>query len=167
MLLRHAKSSHENSSLKDYDRPLADRGKQDAPRLGLFLKQVHRRPGLIISSPARRAKQTSVLVADKAGLEPSAIQWEENLYYGGARDYLSLVQRAPAEFDTVMLVGHNPLMEETVSLLCGDPGNYIVRMPTGALVCLEHPALEWSQVKPGTARFQWMMIPKLLRRLEP
>ena len=166
MFLRHAKSSHDDSSLKDFDRPLADRGKQDAPLLGRFLRQVNRCPDLIISSTARRAKQTAVLVADQAGFEPSSIQWEEELYYGGARDYLKLVQKGPGKADSIMLVGHNPLIEEAVSLLCSEPGSYVVRMPTAALVSLEHPALEWSQVKAGTSRFQWMMIPKLLHRLK-
>jgi phosphohistidine phosphatase len=165
MLLRHAKSSHDDSSLKDFDRPLAKRGKRDVPRLGAFAQTVKALPGHIVSSPAERAKQTTEHFVEIAGLDANLIAWNENLYYGGARDYLSVIQQAPENVDTVLLVGHNPLMEETVSLLCNEEGVYTVRMPTAALVCIEHPAIEWPQVKPGTARIKWMMTPKLLQKM--
>jgi phosphohistidine phosphatase len=165
LLLRHAKSSHDDSSLKDFDRPLAKRGRRDSPRMGDFLKDVKALPGHIISSPAKRARQTIELFAEAAGVDSSLITWNEELYYGGARDYLTAIQKSPEEVNDIMLVGHNPLMEETVSLLCIEQGAYTVRMPTAALVCLEHPGTDWSQIKPGTARFKWMMIPKLLKKM--
>ena len=166
MLLRHAKSSHDDSSLKDFDRPLAKRGRKDAPRMGRFINQVDVLPGHIVSSPAKRAQQTTELLIESAELSSSVISWNENLYYGGgARDYLTAIHNAPGDTDDILLVGHNPLLEETVSLLCNGEGSYTVRMPTAALVCIEHPAIEWEQVKAGTARFQWMMIPKLLRKM--
>ena len=166
MLLRHAKSSHDNSSLKDYDRPLAERGRRDAQRMGKFVKRVKTLPNHIISSPAKRAKQTTLLFLKAGGINETLVEWDDNLYYGGARDYLHVIQKAPDEIDNILLVGHNPLLEETVSLLCNEQGSYPVRMPTTALVCIEHPAIKWKQVKPGTARLQWMMIPKLLDKLE-
>ncbi len=165
MLLRHAKSSHDDSSLKDFDRPLAKRGRKDAPRMGTFIRQVDALPGHVESSPAKRARQTTELLIESAEIPSSIITWNENLYYGGARDYLAAIHNAPEDTDDILLVGHNPLMEETVSLLCNGEGSYTVRMPTAALVCIEHPAIEWKQVKAGTARFQWMMIPKLLQRM--
>jgi len=165
MLLRHAKSSHEDSSLRDYDRPLAERGRRDAPRMGEFVKEVKALPACIISSPAKRARQTTLLFLKAAGIDESLVKWNEDLYYGGARNYLHIIQKAPDEIDNILLVGHNPLLEETVSLLCNEQGSYTARMPTTALACIEHPAIKWEQVKPGTARFCWMMIPKLLDRL--
>lgn len=165
MLLRHAKSSHDDSSLKDFDRPLAKRGQKDAPRMGTFAKSVQALPGHVVSSPAKRAKQTIELFAKTAGVDDELIHWDEDLYYGGARDYLAAVHNAPENANSILLVGHNPLMEETVSLLCNGEGAYTARIPTAALVCIEHPALDWQQVKPGTARIQWMMIPKLLKKL--
>jgi phosphohistidine phosphatase len=164
LLLRHAKSSWDDSSLKDFDRPLAKRGQKDAPRVGRFIRESKTVPATIISSPAQRAKQTAQLIAVEANLGTDAISWVEDLYYGGARDYLTAIQSAPEDAADIMLIGHNPLMEETVSLLCNGEGGYGVRMPTAALVCIEHPAIEWKQVKPGTARLKWMMIPKLLKK---
>lgn len=165
MLLRHAKSSHGNSGLKDFERPLAKQGKIEAPRMAKFVREVKALPATIISSPAKRAKQTTELFIEQTGIAESDITWNEDLYYGGVRDYLSTIQNAPEDVADIMLVGHNPLIEGTVSLLCNDEGSLDVRMPTAALVCIEHPAIEWGQVKPGTARIQWMMIPRLLNKL--
>lgn len=166
MLLRHAKSSRDDSSLKDYDRPLTKLGRRDAPLMGLFVKEVEALPDIIMSSPAKRAGQTVRLFAKASGFDLSLIRWNENLYYGGARDYLSAIQEAPETTEGVLLVGHNPLLEETVSLLCNLEGSYAVRMPAASLVCIEHPAVAWKQVKSGTARLKWMMIPSLLKKLE-
>jgi phosphohistidine phosphatase len=164
LLLRHAKSSHDDSSLKDIDRPLARQGRKDAPRIGAFVKDIDALPASIVSSTAKRAKQTTELFIEAAGMDSSLVTWNENLYYGGARDYLSAIQQASENIEGIMLVGHNPLMEETVSLLCNEEGAYTVRMPPAALICIEHPGIEWNQVKVGTARLKWMMTPKLLEK---
>lgn len=164
LLLRHAKSSHSDRSLKDFDRPLAKRGRKEAPLVAAFLKKVGALPASVISSPAKRAKQTTELFTQTAGIDTSLISWNENLYYGGARDYLSAIHQSPENVKGILLVGHNPLMEETVSLLCNGEGAFIARIPTAGLVCIEHPGMEWSQVKAGTARLKWMMTPKLLEK---
>ena len=165
LLLRHAKSSHDDSSLDDFDRPLARRGLKDSPRMGKFAKNSGYVPDFIVSSPAKRARQTTELFADASGIQNSQIDWNEDFYYGSSFDYLKEVQQSDEEIDSIMLVGHNPKMEETLSLLCGDRRSYIARMPTAALVCIEHPAVQWKQVKEGTARIKWMMIPKLLKKI--
>lgn len=165
LLLRHAKSSWDDSSLDDFDRPLAKRGIKDAPRMGAFARNTGYVPDLIISSPAKRAHQTTQLFAAEAGVEDSEIEWEEDFYYGSASDYLASVQQCDDGLGCVMLVGHNPKMEEIVSLLCGAGSGYIARMPTAALACVEHPANKWQQVKAGSARLKWMVIPKLLKEL--
>lgn len=162
LLLRHAKSSHANSSLKDFDRPLAPRGKKDAPKMGAFIRDIEYLPGMIISSPAKRAKQTTQLFLNGAGLTEDIIQWNEDLYYGSSADYLATIQRAENDTDIIMLIGHNPKMEDIARRLCGSAS---VRMPTAALVCLEQPANEWSQIREGMAWLKWMMIPKVLNKM--
>lgn len=166
MLMRHAKSSHANMNQKDIDRPLAKRGRIDAPRMGIFARQAGVLPGYIESSTAKRAQQTIDLFREAAEVEASVIKWNEDLYYGGARDYFKVIQKASDDAGRIMLVGHNPLLEELVSLLCNGEGAFVVRIPSGGLVCIEHPAMEWKQIKVGTARFQWMMIPELLQKIE-
>lgn len=165
LLLRHAKSSWDDPDLDDFDRPLAKRGKKDAPRMGLFSKKSGYLPEKIISSTAKRARQTTELFSKQAGIKEELIAWRDDFYYGSAFDYLEAIQNTPEDADTIMLVGHNPKMEEIASLLCSDSNSYTVRMPTAAMVCMEHPAVKWSQVREGTARVKWMMIPKLLKKL--
>jgi phosphohistidine phosphatase len=165
LLLRHAKSSWEDSSLDDFDRPLAKRGKKDAPIMGAFVKKTGYLPEQIYSSTAKRARQTTALFCKQAEIEDQAITWTDDFYYGSAFDYLEAIQNSPDDSDCIMLVGHNPKMEETASLLCSDNNSYTARMPTAALVCLEHPAVKWSQIREGTARIKWMVIPKLLKKL--
>lgn len=162
LLLRHAESSRDDSSLKDFDRPLAEGGRKDARHMGVFVKEIEAFPGYIMSSPAKRAKETVQIFAKKAGIDLSLIKWNKDFYSGSARDYLTAIQEAVDTEESILLAGHNPLLEQTASLLCNKEGAYTVRMPTGALVCIEHPAIEWRQVKPGTARLKWMMVPELL-----
>lgn len=165
MLLRHAKASHIGAAQKDIDRELTKVGRGDASQVGLFLKQVEGIPRHIQSSPAERARQTLRHILDVSEIDEEHVNWSDDLYYGGARDYFAMIQSATATADHIMVVGHNPLLEETVSLLCDGEGAYLVRIPQGGLVCIEHPAMEWNQIKPGTARFRWMMTPELLRKL--
>lgn len=164
--MRHAQSSHGTGSQKDFDRPLAKQGSIDAARMGLFIKQAEVQPAYIEASTAKRVRETTDLLIKSADLSSDIITWNKELYYGGARDYLSVVQKASDDTDRIMVVGHNPLLEETVSLLCNGEGEYLARIPSGGLICIEHPALKWEQIKPGTARFRWMMIPELLKKMD-
>ncbi len=162
LLLRHAKSSHDDSSQKDYDRPLAKQGKKDAPRVGQFIQSIEYQPGIIISSPAKRAEQTTRLFMEGANLHENIVQWNEDLYYGSSQDYLESIQNAQTPTDVIMLVGHNPKLEDIARRLCG---NGSVRMPTAGLACFEQPANEWDQIREGMASLKWMMTPKLLNKL--
>lgn len=165
ILLRHAKASHAGSAQRDLDRVLTKAGGSDASQIGLFLKQVESMPAYIYSSPAERARQTIRHILEITETDEQHLNWSDELYYGGARDYFGMIHSAPEEVNQMMIIGHNPLLEETVSLLCDGEGAYLVRIPEGGLVCIEHPAITWDQIKPGTARFRWMMTPDILRRL--
>lgn len=164
MFLRHANSSHD-PGLKDFDRPLTRDGKKDALAMGRFAKKVEALPNHLECSTAKRARQTCELFNKSVNLDESRLTFNKDLYYGGARDYLAIIQDAPKEVSDLLILGHNPLIEETVSLLCGEPGSYIVRIPAGALLCIEHPGIGWHQLKPGTARLRWMVTPQLLDKL--
>jgi phosphohistidine phosphatase len=165
LLLRHAKSSWDNPDLKDFDRPLAKRGLEDAPRMGKFIRKSKYKPGMIFSSPAQRAKETTELVSEGAKIDEDSISWNEDLYFGSVRDYLSAIQAASDDDERIMLVGHNPLMENTAGVLAGAQQKIALRMPTAALVCLESFADTWEAIAPGTCQIKWMMIPKVLKKL--
>ncbi|WP_138431990.1 SixA phosphatase family protein [Fodinibius saliphilus] len=166
MLLRHAQSPHATHGQKDFDRPLAQRGREDALRLGAFIQQTDNVPAHLVSSPAQRANETTTILVESAGIDESVITWDKELYHGGVQNYLKAIQESPNSVDTVLLVGHNPLLEQVVATLCNREGEYTARMSTASLVCMEHPAVKWGQVRPGTARFRWMMEPEILRKLD-
>jgi phosphohistidine phosphatase len=162
LLLRHAKSSWDIPGLKDFDRPLATRGQNDAPRMGKFLKKSGYLPGAVISSPAQRAKETIQLCLEAAGLDEEMITWNDDLYYGGASDYLEAIHSAPDKTERVMLVGHNPKIEDIAGELCGEAN---IRVPTAALLCFEQSANKWSQIKLEHTQLKWMVIPKMIKHL--
>lgn len=165
LLLRHAKSSWENPSLSDFDRPLAGRGLKDAPRMGKYLKKIGYRPEYVVSSPAQRAQQTAQLSVEAMKKDESIIKWDEGLYFESALKYIQAVQETPSEVETMMLVGHNPLIESATTTLSGGREGTGVRIPTAGLVCLESYAARWQDIKPGTCHIKWMMIPKVLKAI--
>jgi phosphohistidine phosphatase len=97
-------------------------------------------------------------------LNKEAVIWKESLYYGSSGDYLDTVRQSNDQHECLLMVGHNPLIEEAVSSLCCEEGRSVVIMPTAALVCLEYPGSRWNGIRPGTTRLKWMMIPKVLKK---
>ncbi|MEO1023566.1 MAG: histidine phosphatase family protein [Bacteroidota bacterium] len=165
LLLRHAKSSWDDPGLEDFNRPLAGRGLTDAPRMGKFIRKAGYKPDYIASSSATRAKQTTELVLEAAHVSHQMITWDNDLYFGSVNDYLNAIQQAPNQAETIMIVGHNPLMETVAGWLSGASERTAIRMPTAALVCLESFSVRWTDITPGTCQIKWMMIPKLLKEI--
>jgi phosphohistidine phosphatase len=142
LLLRHAKSSWADDKLADFDRPLNDRGRDDAPRMGQLLRRLELVPDLIITSSAKRAAATAELAARSAGYE-GEIQQTRQLYLAEPQAYIALARRAPEAVNTLMLVGHNPGIGELVALLGGDDET----MPTAALADFRLPITTWAELK--------------------
>lgn len=141
LLLRHAKSSWANEGLADFDRPLNDRGRHDAARMGKLLRRLDLVPELIISSSAKRAAKTAQLTAQAASYD-GEIRFVEQLYLAEPETYIGLARRTDDSVDTLILVGHNPGIEELVGLL----GGHEERMPTAALVCFQLPIVTWQEL---------------------
>ena len=163
LLLRHAKSSWSDPGLDDFDRPLAGRGLKDVPRMGKFLKKIRYKPEYVVSSPAARAAQTARICVESMKQDEQIIVWDENLYFESSQKYIEAVQQSPNRVDTIMLVGHNPLIETAATVLSGRKKNTAFRIPTAGLVCLESYAVRWQDITPGTCQVKWMMIPKVLK----
>lgn len=165
LLLRHAKSSWNDPLLDDYDRPLADRGLKAAPRVGKYLRKIGAKPDHIVSSPAKRARETVELVVDAMKLDQEMINWNEDLYFEGTDNYLEAIQQTPTKAERVLIVGHNPLLEYVATSLSGGNHSTSFRIPTAGLVCLESYAASWDNINPGTCQVKWMMIPKVLKNI--
>ena len=154
LVLRHGKSSWKDTSIADFDRPLKKRGKRAAEAVGQDIRRLNRCPDLIISSAARRARETAEIVSKSAGCEEPVIVTEK-LYMSGYRAYLQALVPVDAKHETVMLVGHNPDVENLVQHLTGQP----VTLPTAALVTMEWQADSWTHALDASGRLVSVTTP--------
>lgn len=161
LLLRHAKSDWDDSSLRDFDRPLAARGERDAPRMGKALRKSGASPDFIVSSPAARAKATveDVIKAARLSVKPS---FDEAVYGASSAELMKIVRRLPDKSTCTMLVGHNPGFEDLLSRLTGSHKH----MPTAALACIEFDIDQWNDVDDGKGKLGWLLTPKQLDETE-
>ncbi|HXU08123.1 MAG TPA: histidine phosphatase family protein [Blastocatellia bacterium] len=157
LLLRHAKSDWGDSSLRDFDRPLAERGERDAPRIGKALRKRGVTPDVIVASPAARAKAT-VQAAMKAAKVELNVTFDESIYGASAAELMKIIRRLPDTSGCALLVGHNPGFEDLVGRLTGSHE----RMPTAALACIEFQIEHWNDVDDGKGKLVWLLTPKRL-----
>jgi phosphohistidine phosphatase len=158
LLLRHAKSSRRDNGVRDFDRPLNQRGLKTAPAVGRLMKKRKLQPDLVLSSPAERARQTTLLVIEAASLK-TELRYDERIYEASAARLFELVSQIDDEANMVMLVGHNPGFEELLEVLTGEAHN----LPTAALACIELDIEKWNKVKAGGGRLEWLVKPKELK----
>jgi phosphohistidine phosphatase len=151
-LVRHAKSSWDNTALPDKDRPLADRGKRDAPKMGRRLLKRDVKPDLILSSPATRALSTAELIAKKLDYKRKNIAVRDCLYPGGVDDLLNVIHKLDDKLERVMLFGHNPGLTELAHRLSSE----ITHVPTCAIAAFTFDAKSWSNI--GKAKLAKMAL---------
>jgi len=154
-LLRHAKSSWKDSDLQDFDRPLNGRGEDAAPLVGRYIREQKLKVDLILSSPATRARQTAALVKESAKLAADLL-YDERIYEAEAARLLEVVTQAAESADALMLVGHNPGLEQLLMLLTGEAR----QMPTAALACVALDVEKWGKVRAEAGRLEWLVRPK-------
>lgn len=163
ILMRHAKSSWKEAGMKDFDRPLNKRGSEDAPGMAKFLEQTGNLPERIIASPAKRVVQTTNPLTDLSKNIDEPI-WDEHLYYGSVDDYMEAIRRTPSDFESIMLIGHNPMIEELVNRFNYETKN-MIKIPTAATAYFEFDIKNWEALHPEseTGTFKWLMTPKNLK----
>lgn len=169
-LLRHAKSSWEDSSLRDHDRPLAPRGRRAAPAMGRAMRDGRMIPELVLCSTAVRTRDTWGLVAPFLG-DDIPVEYDRALYGAGAATLLALVRGLPDDTLRVLLLGHNPgIGELAASLVADGPPQEVDRMvrkfPTGALAVLHTAATRWSRMAPGRCTLARFIRPRDLPEAE-
>ncbi|HEY7432776.1 MAG TPA: histidine phosphatase family protein [Streptosporangiaceae bacterium] len=179
VLLRHAKSSWVED-VPDHMRPLAGRGRRDAPGAGRWLRTAGCVPGLVLCSTARRTRQTWQLAeaglleageSGEPGLAAPPVSYERQIYGAAVADLLDLLQRQPASVRTLLVVGHEPGMSELTLTLAGAAGEatagsdlarLAAKFPTAAIAVLSS-AGDWSQLGPGRAQLVSFVTPRDLR----
>ncbi|QHL88574.1 histidine phosphatase family protein [Nibribacter ruber] len=160
-LLRHAKSSWKFEDLSDHDRPLAKRGRSDAPLIGQELSERKIKLDLMISSSAVRALSTATIVAKEIDYDPEKISVEEELYRIDATSLLHFIQALPDEYDQVMLVGHNPTLTELINMLVPDKG--IANLPTAGVAGISFDCSYWGEASTDNTKLLFIDIPKNYR----
>lgn len=160
-LLRHAKSDWDTGAA-DIDRPLNRRGRRDAPRIGRWLLRQGWRPQLILSSPAVRARETLEAVIEQAGLHKIELRWDEELYLASRKTLLVRIRELPSETDSVLLVGHNPGLEELLEYASRTP---VPTTDSGKLFTTANLALlqldgDWKDAGRGAADLVELVRPR-------
>ena len=141
LLMRHAKSSWKDDSLEDHERPLKKRGRKDAKRIAKLIKAKNLTPDLILSSSAERAKETVEIVVDVLDYKKKVVFLDE-LYMGEPSDFIEALQSLNNEYETVMIVGHNPGLEAYLQIIDGD----IEAVPTAGLGYLVMVIDDWAEI---------------------
>jgi phosphohistidine phosphatase len=145
LILRHAKSSWKHPDVNDHDRPLNKRGMRDAPYMGHLLQNEHLVPDLIISSTAKRAYSTAKAVAKAAGYEGDIVL-NQSLYAAPPTAYIDVLRNLSNEYTRVLMVGHNPGLEQLVNMLSRE--EHV--MPTCSLVHVQLRINSWTEINNKT-----------------
>jgi len=164
ILLRHAKSDWPD--VPDRDRPLAKRGRRDAPRIGRWLREQGYQPDVVVVSAATRTRQTWDLVAPELGGSP-AVHFEPRAYAASALTLLYLAQELPERYCTALLIAHNPGLSDLATSLAAPPESETatnngphpaLSLPTAAVAVFEFPG-DWPSLTPGHARLTSLTTP--------
>jgi len=168
LLLRHAKSSWDDTAVEDFDRGLAPRGERAAAAVGVWLRQQGLRPDLALCSPAERTARTLAIVLDQCargdGSTP-AIRYDRELYHADGEQIAERIAEGGGAHRCVLVVGHHPGLAETALRLARGPrlprARIEEKFPTGGLarLCFEGA---WHELGPGTADIESFIVPKEL-----
>ncbi|MET7737547.1 histidine phosphatase family protein [Streptomyces sp. NPDC005402] len=163
VVLRHAKSVWPEG-IADHERPLGPRGHRDAPEAGRVLAACDLLPDLTLCSTAVRARHTWDLASAQWGTPPP-VRLAPELYGADVPQLLAAVRETPPEVVTLLLVGHNPGLEELVLTLAGDglddaQAQVRMKFPTSAIAVLAWHGTSWRALEPGTALLTSVMVPR-------
>ncbi len=162
LLLRHAKSSREDPEVADFDRPLTRRGQRDAPRLGKWMHETGHKPDLVLCSDAKRARETWAGLAETLQSAAPAL-FERGLYMANAKALIHRLHRLAGNVGSVLVIGHNPGLEDTARALADGKGEALERMrrkfPTAALARLDFDLEDWRNLEPGSGRLSHFVTP--------
>lgn len=141
--------------MSDFNRPLNKRGLKSAPKMGAVIRKRKVQPDLILSSPAARAKETTRLVSEAAGLK-TEVRYEQGIYEASVGRLLKIVSQIDESVNTALLVGHNPGFEELLAALTSESQP----MPTAALACIKLDVEKWSDASASSGKLAWLVKPK-------
>lgn len=157
VLVRHAKSSWDHAGLRDFERPLSERGLQDAPAMANFLKDQNIIPDAIVSSPAVRAYSTAKIMANTLHGSTRALQVVDEIYEAHSQELLGFINQTPDLHRVLMLVGHNPSITNLANTLTHQ---FIENVPTCGVLTIDFDVDGWRQIDVRSGVIKGFEFPK-------
>ncbi len=154
-LLRHAKSSWADESMRDFERPLANRGREACASIGEFIKEKGIDFDLILVSTAVRTRETIELVKERANFN-GEVRFDERIYEATMSQLLEVISQVDDDRESVLLVGHNPGIEDLLALLTGEH----VHVTTATFAKINIKAPTWSANLANNGTLDWIVHPK-------
>ena len=156
-LIRHAKSSWKDPTLRDFDRPLNKRGYRSAPFMGQLLNEKNVKFDRVYSSPARRAIDTAKYICAEIDYDLDEIETNPGLYHADVPDLLNFICELDDKLNDVALVGHNPALTDLTNLLSAEP---IDNVPTSGIVLFEIDVERWGDIAKDNVTLSGFEFPK-------
>ncbi|MBW6483774.1 MAG: histidine phosphatase family protein [Vicingaceae bacterium] len=157
-LIRHAKSSWNSFSLNDFDRPLNDRGKKDAPFIGKKLKELNFNPDEIRSSPSKRTTKTIKLICKEVTFDFNNVVFKQGLFHPSLNTLKNELNSLSDSIDSVAFVSHNYGISDFANYLTD---NAIGTMPTCGVVKINFDIDSWQEIIEGLGTLEYYVYPKM------
>jgi phosphohistidine phosphatase len=158
LLIRHAKSSWTSDVLNDFDRPLNERGKKEAPEMAQRLIKNKVLIDCFVSSPARRAKKTARLFIEEFGKDENEIFYVSELYHAGSQTFIQVISALKDNYETVAIFSHNPGITEFANTLTEVQ---IDNMPTCGVFAIKASIDHWKEFESAEKKLWFFNYPKL------
>lgn len=168
-LFRHAKSDWNDAVARDFDRPLNERGRKGAAAIGRHIGEFSDQKAIcwdrVLASPAVRVTQT-IEIASETSEKTPPVSWDRRIYLASSATLLDILREQEGDPDSILMVGHNPGLEDVIFDLVPDDGTCSLReiveekFPTAAFAVLEIPIEDWSQLEEGSARLVHLIRPR-------
>lgn len=157
-LIRHGKSDWHADHATDKERPLNHRGREDARKVGAYLKRASVHPGRVLCSSALRTRQTLDILSDAAGWR-SEVHMEDALYLADPDAVIGFIKSQPTGIDTLAIVGHQPFTGLVASYFLG---NRYLEVPTACVIGIEFDATDWDRITDEQGRLLMHLLPRRL-----
>lgn len=161
LIVRHAKTREANFGEADFDRTLNDRGERDAPAMAQNILARKIKIDLLVTSPAKRAKQTCKFFAKANDIKKDHIVLKEELYNAPASAYYDVLSSVSNDVKTIAIFGHNPGITAFADSLC--PEVHIENMQTGSVFAVKVEISDWAKIREGEKLFLFYDYPKKMK----
>jgi phosphohistidine phosphatase len=161
LLLRHAKSDRTQQVSEDFERPLNERGRDAATRVGHWMKHHHLRPEWVICSPAARTRETLAIMRTHLPIPDTLIDFDDRVYLADVQTLLAVLARCPQDMNNILMIGHNPGLEELLVYLCGEQLPLSAKgklMPTATLAQIAMPD-DWRGLAAKSGKMMHLVRP--------